>query len=180
MTSPVPALPALHVPTAAELGQYTTALNALLAEVRVSGAYKSSDTSRASTATYANDPHLTVSVVANAVYGVELVGLYQAGGTGQFKVQFTYPTGATMEAASWDYDPGADEWAAVVGIPLSSPAQFVTGLMGTGGNVPFRLLATLHMGSTAGTLAFQWAQFASNATATIVRKGTRLTLTRYA
>lgn len=180
MTSPVPTLPALHVPTAAELGQYATAVNALLAEARLSGAYKSADTSRTSTTTYADDPHLTVPVAANGVYGFDLYGLYQAGGTGLLKVQFAFPAGAEVDAASWSYDPGTDEWAAVAGLPATSPLQYVTGLAGTGGNLPFRLAGTLHVGSTAGTLAFQWAQTVSNATATIIRRGTRLTLTRFA
>jgi hypothetical protein len=136
---------------------------------------KTGDTSRTSTTTYANDPHLSVPVLANTTYSFELYGLYQAGATGQFKVQVTMPAGATMEAGSWDYDPGTDEWAPTA-TGGASPHQFVTGLVGTGGNVPFRLLGSVHVGATAGSVTLQWAQTTSNATATILRKGTWMRL----
>lgn len=136
---------------------------------------KTADTSRASTATYANDPHLSVPVLANTVYSFELYGLYQAGATGQFKVQVTMPAGATMEAGSWHYDPGTDEWAPIA-TALASPAQFVTGLVGTGNNLPFKLRGSVHVGATAGNVVLQWAQTTSNATATILRKGTWMKL----
>ncbi|GAA1026811.1 hypothetical protein GCM10009557_05820 [Virgisporangium ochraceum] len=181
MTSPVPSLPALHVPTAAELEQYANAANELLAGAVVSGAYKASDTSRSSAttgATYTDDPHLTVPVAANGVYPVEFYGLYQAGATGQMKIQFTFPSG-TWEAASFAYDPGTDEWQALAS-GVSSPGGAVTGLVGTGSNVPVRLAGTLHVGATGGALTVQWAQTTSNATATILRKGSRIVLTRLA
>lgn len=151
----------------------TDAINGKMSGLLVS---KSVDTSRASNTTYSNDPHLAVAVAANAVVDVEVHGLYQASATGNFKVQFTFPSG-NMDAASWRYDPGTDEWAAVAGLPISSPAQFVFGLVGTGGNVPFTLSATLFMGSLGGTLALQWAQSASHATPTILRRGTKMRIT---
>lgn len=133
---------------------------------------KTSDTSRASNATYSDDTHLAgISVAASSVYTVEVYGVYQAGATGQIKFQMTFPSGATMESGSWHYDPGTDDWQANTSISQSSPAAFVVGLTGTGGNVPFRLAGSLHVGATAGTLALQWAQNVSNATATILRKG---------
>lgn len=139
--------------------------------------YKTADTSRVSTAAYADDPDLAATVAASAVYFVEVYGVYQAGATGQIKFQMTFPSG-TMEAGSWHYDPGVDEWAANASISQASPAAFVAGLTGTGGNLPFRLQGTLVVGTTGGTLALQWAQNVSNGTATILRKGTIMRLTR--
>jgi len=136
---------------------------------------KSVDTSRASTTTFTSDPHLQVAVAANAVVDMEVHGLYQAG-AGLMSFRFTFPSG-NMDAASWRYDPGTDEWAAVVGLPVASPAQFVVGLAGTGGNVPFTLSATVFIGSLGGTLALQWAQNISNATPTILRRGTKMRIT---
>lgn len=141
--------------------------------------YKTADTSRASNAAYADDPDLAASVVAGGVYFVEIYGVYQAGATGQIKFQMTFPSG-TMEASSWEYDPGTDEWAATTVLSQASPALFVGGLTGTAGNVPFRLQGTAIIGTTGGTLALQWAQNVSNATATIIRKGTIMRLTRAA
>lgn len=170
MTAPL--IPAGAVLLDEDLADTRSAVNAKMTGLLVA---KSVDTSRASTATYASDPHLSVAVAANSIIDVEVHGLYQAGATGQMKFQFTFPAGgAVMDSASWRYDPGTDEWAAVVGLPISSPAQFVTGLIGTGGNVPFTLSATLFTGSASGTLALQWAQAVSNATATILRRGTKM------
>lgn len=170
MTAPL--IPAGAVLLDEDLSDTRDAVNAKMTGLLVA---KSVDTSRASTTTYTSDPHLTTPVAANATIDVEVHGLYQAGASGQLKLQFTFPAGgAVMEAATWQYDPGTDEWAAVVGLPISSPAQFVTGLIGTGGNVPFRLSATLFTGSASGTLALQWAQTASNATPTILRRGTKM------
>ncbi|HEX6748807.1 MAG TPA: hypothetical protein VF092_16030 [Longimicrobium sp.] len=169
-----PNIPAGAVLLAERLSPWETAINGKMSGLLVA---KSVDTSRANTATYASDPHLSVAVAANAVVDVEVHGLYQAGATGQMKFQFTFPSGGQMDAASWRYDPGTDEWAAVVGLPGSSPLQFVTGLIGTGGNVPFTLSATLFNGSNAGSLVLQWAQTVSNATATILRRGTKMRVT---
>jgi hypothetical protein len=138
---------------------------------------KSADTTRASTTTYSADPHLQASVAASTVYDGEVVGAYQAAATPQIKFQFSFPAGATVEAVTWHYDPGTDEWGiAGGGISMSSPANIVVGLTGTGGNVPFRLNFSLHMGATAGTFSVDWTQATSNATGTIVRKGTKLRL----
>lgn len=146
--------------------------------------YKTQDTSITSDAAYDDDPHLAASVLANAVYAIEVYGTYQAGATGQIKFQMTFPAGATIESGSWEYDAGTDasgavNWASTV-MGLTSPGSFVVGLVGTGGNVPFRLSGLLIVGSTAGTLALQWAQNVSHATATILRKGTWMKLTRAA
>jgi hypothetical protein len=142
--------------------------------------YKTADTSRSSAdtgATFVNDPHLTAAVSANGVYALELLAIYQAGATGQFKHQWTFPSG-TMEAPSYAYDPSAADMQAVVA--SASPGGLTAGFTGTGANVPLWFRATLLIGATGGTLAYQWAQTASNATATILRKGSRMVLTRLA
>ena len=166
MTAPI--IPAGAADLADRLAVWRTVINA-----KISGGVKvkTADTSRANTAAYADDPHLVVPVLANTVYSVDLYGVYQAGATGLFKVQFTFPSGATMSGGSWAYDPGTDEWAAVATQESGSPYAMVAGLAGAGVNYPFRLQASLHVGANAGNLAFQWAQNVSNGTATIVRKG---------
>lgn len=168
MTAPI--IPAGAVDLADRLLVWRTVINAKIGGgVKV----KTADTSRANTAAYAADPHLVVPVLANTVYMVEVKGVYQAGATGSIKFQMSFPTGATMEAGSWEYDPGTDEWAATT-MSGTSPHSFVVGLVGTGGNLPFRLNGSLHVGANAGNLSLDWAQNASNGTATIVRKGTAL------
>jgi hypothetical protein len=132
---------------------------------------KTADTSRASTTTFSSDPHLVVPVLANTVYSVDVQGVYFANAAGQLKLQATFPAGATFEAGTWGYDPGTDEWAAATTLAGASPFLFVTGLVGGAANIPFRLTGSLHVGATAGSLDIQWAQTTSNASATILRKG---------
>lgn len=137
---------------------------------------KTGDTSRSSSntgSTYVADPHLVIPVAANTNYVIEAKGVYQAGATGSLKFQMSFPSGATMEGGSWEYDPGTDEWAATV-MALTSPASFVVGLVGTGANLPFRLNGALFVGANAGNLTLDWAQNVTNATATILRKGCSL------
>lgn len=145
---------------------------------------KTGDTSRTSTTTYADDPELFATVAAGATYLVEIYGNYQAAVAGQIKLQMTFPSG-TMEGGSWEYDAGTDassavNWASNASISQASPATFVAGLVSTGANVPFRLTGSLFVGTTGGTLALQWAQNVSSGTATILRKGSAMRLTRAA
>lgn len=138
---------------------------------------KTADTTRPSTTTYAADPHLAAAVAANTVYSGEVVGVYQAAATPQIKFQLSGPTGTTFEAVTWHYDPGTDEWGiAGGGVSQSTPAAVVLGLVGTGSNVPFRIMFSAHVGANAGTVSLDWAQNVSNATGTILRKGTALRL----
>ncbi len=168
MTAPI--IPAGAADLANRLLVWRTVINS-----KITGGIKvkTGDTSRANTAAYAADPHLQIPVAANTTYVIEAKGVYQAGATGSLKFQMSFPSGATMEAGSWEYDPGTDEWAATI-MALTSPASFVIGLVGTGGNLPFRLNGTLFVGANAGTLTLDWAQNVSNATATILRKGCSL------
>lgn len=138
--------------------------------------YKTSDESVISSTTYQNDDQLNGwSVVALAVYELDLHVIYQAGATGQFKNKFVLPSGCTVEGWDFAYDNGATEMAA--GTAGTTDAA-VTGLPGTGGNMPYLVRGTLFVGANAGTVDWQWAQTTSNATATIVRKGSFCTLRR--
>lgn len=172
MTAPI--VPAGAANLADLLAQWRTVLNGKLSGgVKV----KTADTSRSSAntgTTYTDDNHLVIPVLANTVYAVSFHGVYQAHASGQLKVRMTFPSGGTMEAGSWEYDPGTDEAAAATTLSSASPYEFVTGLIGTSANVRFRLEAALHNGANAGDLKLQWAQTLSFATATILRKGSWL------
>lgn len=135
---------------------------------------KTADTSRNNTTTYADDPHLTVAVAANTNYRWKVEGVYQAG-AGNLQLGMTFPAGATIEAGTWGYDPGTNDWQATT-MAATSPHQFVTGLTGTGGNVPFKLGGALFVGATAGSLTLRWSPSTLSAVNTILRKGTTLEL----
>lgn len=135
------------------------------------GAYKTADTSRSSTTTLTADPHLTLSVAANAVYAVHVSLAYQAGTTEDMKTDFTVPSGATMDTTRYLNNIGTHQTiatAATVGI-----------WQGSGGNEGATMWGTL-VTSSAGTFALRWAQNTSGATATILRAMSSMTLQRIA
>ena len=143
--------------------------------------YKTGDTSRSSAntgTTYTDDPQLgPAAVVANAVYVVEL-NTNATIGAGQLNTQFTYPSG-TAENASFDWNNGAVAYASAwQKIASSSTPGAGIGGFTTGG--PIRVMFTLFVGSTGGSLAFQWAQAALNAANTTLLKGSWLRVTRVA
>lgn len=161
-----PAMPAGARLLTENLTQWRTAINS---KQTGSLAIKTADTSRPNDATYTADPHLTVPLLANVNYRYTCFTPYQAGATGSLKNRFTFPAGATMTGAWFHYDPGADDWQMVA--DGSTPAGGNSGFTGTGSNVPLMLGGVIIMGATAGNLTLVWGQNASNATATIVRKG---------
>lgn len=124
---------------------------------------KSADTSRASTATTAADPHLTLAVAANAVYDVECVAVWTTGGGG-LRATWTAPSGAGMV------------WTDNDGVGVATAAGVVTFASTTG--TTFK--GTLTTSATAGSLTLSWAQSTSNASATVLKAGSSLKLTRLA
>ncbi|MFJ8900042.1 hypothetical protein [Streptomyces sp. NPDC102370] len=124
---------------------------------------KTLDTSRTSTATPAADPHLFLTVAANATYIVEAVGVWTSGGGG-FRIDWTAPNGATMV---WTDNDGAG--SAALGDDLTFAATTGTTFQGA-----------LITGNTAGTLTLRWAQNTSNAAATVLKAGCYLRLERVA
>jgi hypothetical protein len=126
-------------------------------------AIKPTDTERASTTTLTADPHLTLDVVADAVYAVDCIGVW-TGASGGFKASWSVPDSAGMV---WTDNDG-------VGVTTPSGTVSFTGTTGTS----FR--GTLSTGETAGAITLLWAQASSNASATSLRAGCALTLTRIA
>lgn len=158
-------LPSGHVVTADELAARQTTI-----------AIKTVDESLASNTTLQNDDELFVTVAANTTYKVEAVLIYSGATTGDMKVAFTWPTSATMPWGLLGYTTALAFQAVAFSAP-SSGTPFSVGCNGAGNDLVLYLSGTLTVGSTAGTLQIQWAQAASDATATIVRAGSWLSLT---
>lgn len=146
-------------------------------------AYKTADTARISSFLLADDPHLTVSVAANAVYKIE--GCLFATGvtTGDFQAAWSGPAGfdgtwslygpslslaASATTGEVRYNAGALSGARVAGMSdASTPVtMFPTGLLRTAG--------------TAGTFVLQWAQNTSDGTATTLKMDSWIELVRVA
>lgn len=148
---------------ASGVAQLGTDTRILPAQTQTRVAIKSADTSVTSNVTPASDPHLTLSVAANATYDVEVVAAWTNGGGG-FRATWTGPSGATMV------------WTDNDGVGVTSLGGVVT-FSGTTGTT---FKGTLVVGSTAGTLTLQWAQSTTNAAATILKAGCSLKLNRIA
>jgi hypothetical protein len=138
--------------------------------VPVGTVYKSAGTSINSGSggtTYQNDPHLSFEAEPNEVIRITLEAVYDAGTVGDMKQRFLVPAGALFESTIFSY-------STVAPAPLaSSSTAEVVGLPGAGAGVliHFRLSATLFMSTTGGTVNWQWAQNAADATNTTVAKG---------
>lgn len=132
--------------------------------------------------TMQNDDELFASVAANATYSVMLHLFHDADTTGDIKIGWSGPTGATMN------------WGAVVAhvnetssgtvTAVSMQTRIISETQDIGGGASTGTYSVVHgtliTSSTAGTLNFQWAQRSSSATATNVRAGSLLTLHRSA
>lgn len=127
-------------------------------------ARKTASTSRASTVTPAADPHLAVSVEANATYNVILQLAWRPSGSGGFRFDFTGPSGAEMIFI--DNDSGSS-------LAIGDDLTFNVTVGATIGG-------TLVTAGTAGTLTLRWAQNVSNATNTTLNEHSSMWLRRVA
>ncbi|MFF3140396.1 hypothetical protein ACFVRU_01355 [Streptomyces sp. NPDC057927] len=147
---------------ASGVAQLGTDSRVLPAQTQSRMVIKSVDTSITSNATPASDPHLTMSVAAGATYDVECVGVWTNGGGG-LRATWSAPSGSTMV------------WTDNDGVGVSTPTGVVSFTATTGTTFKGTLVVT-----TSGSLTFQWAQSTSNATATTLKAGCSLKLTRTA
>lgn len=154
----------------------TAALLQQLADVT---AYKAADTSRSNTTTPTADPDLTIPVVANASYFV--FGYVFATGaaisTADIAFTFTGPTGSTFHYTTLGYST-----TAITTLAMSAARTSGNAAQGVNGSAasPVLILAEITTSSTAGNFALNWAQSTSNATATVLKAGSRLAAIRMA
>ncbi|MFD4740967.1 hypothetical protein ACFWNQ_26895 [Streptomyces virginiae] len=140
---------------------------------------KSADTGRSSTTTLAADPHLALTVAANATYTIDgfidYDGIFGAGG---LKADFTLPAGSSLR---WTMlgSVAADTTQKASTTTTDLAGSLSLGTYGTGGNRTHgRLCGHVTIAGTAGVMALRWAQNASNATATTVYAKSWLRLRR--
>ncbi|MEV7907619.1 hypothetical protein [Streptomyces anulatus] len=136
---------------------------------------KSADTTRTSTITATDDPHLVLPVLANSVYLIELFIHYRFTTTADMRIGLNVPSGAT-----WKMVPGSIDWNGpngnagignygLFGKPTTTTEGLEMFMGGAAGNytgaVPKGILRT---GGTAGNCTVTWAQVSSEATNSIV------------
>lgn len=151
--------------------------------------YKVGNTDRSATTTLADDPDLTTTVEANAVYHVTCYIHFAALDAAQIQTAWTVPAGATGNrsafGAAFQLAGGANTAvAADGGYHRSGCHGYATPVRyGSRNNSVFQCLAleeSIVTTSSAGTLALQWAQAVSNAGATRVAAGSSLHVRRLA
>lgn len=142
-------------------------------------ARKTSDTPRDSTTTFADDPDITLSVAANAVYEMSGVMVFDGDSAADFKQQFTTPAGAGYGLSMTGQDQNATFTVGSVITDLQTSSQ-IWGCVGVGIRMTCSFTGIMTTSGTAGNLTLQWAQNASNATATTLKAGTYLRLQRIA
>lgn len=138
---------------------------------------KAVDESVTSSITLQDDDALLLPVSANATYELRVTVYYSAAAGGGLKCGFTFPAGATLTAGVVGYLPGGS-------FTISrTSASFTSGLSNLaveGGSQQSTAdySGTLITASTSGTIRMLWAQNISNGTATVVKAGSLLRLTR--
>ena len=141
---------------------------------------KTADESVTSSTAVQDDDHLVLAVVANATYLFDL-GLFYTGATaGDIQVGFTFPAGATIL-----WSPNALRVAATATADTIKRNAATSGAAESGGAVTGSTQASFPRGilrtaGTAGNLQVQWAQNASDGTATTLLTDSWLLLRRVA
>lgn len=144
-------------------------------------ARKSASTSRASTTTMANDPHLTFTV-SPGTYLLDAFLMYDADAAADLKLGWAGPASTT---GAW-WPGGADSGAAAL---ASSPrwgalsdittSTLPVGAVGAGTIMACRPVGTVII-TASGTFALMWAQQATSATPTVLRGQSTLQMKRIA
>lgn len=161
-------------------GQDITAdlLNSMLPQV----AYKTTGEAVTSSTTMQNDDELFVPVVASSVYLAELFLLYDAAAAGDIKIGWTAPSGASLAWTVVGATTAETTNTSVSTLNMQTRTTSETASLGGSSSTGIGATAygRLTVSTTAGNLQFQWAQDTSNGTATNVRAGSVLKLTRLA
>lgn len=135
---------------------------------------KTSDTTLAATG-------LSIPVLTNAKYWVEMLVGVDANTTADWKYDWTAPTGATLTHSSW-----ASGTAVGAGVldgsifhdRVAGLGPFTAGGVNAGTIITARMIGTLRTTGTAGNLVFRFAQNTSNATASILKADSMMLLIR--
>lgn len=136
-------------------------------------AYKTSTTTRTSSTSFSDDPHLTVTVDANSIYSVDFYLIYEADAAADLQWNFTAPSGATctMTARGLAVGQAASTTSgSVEHVAFPHTSGHTVGGAGSGqlnklGAAPKGVLIT---GGSSGAFTFRWAQKTSNAVGTIL------------
>lgn len=141
---------------------------------------KSADESVTSSTALQDDDELLFAGAANTAYRFRLVAFVTGSINGDIKFGFTFPTGAGGATITW-MGYGVVSTATTqadalhsAGYVASTTADQTLTFNAHGNGTLIIAEGYIEFGSTAGNLILRWAQGTSNATATIVKKGSSL------
>ncbi|MFD6620175.1 hypothetical protein ACFWFB_33580 [Streptomyces albidoflavus] len=156
-------------------------LTSMLPQIMVKGA----NTDRATVTSFFDDTDLFASLEANAVYHATFYLHFAAVDLARFKTMWNVPAGATGVRSAM----GPDQGVVLSGTSAGGTGRwgvhaFTTSVTYGTRDSPTNQCAAIEEGTitttSAGTLALQWAQVSSNATATRLAQGSTLHLRRLA
>lgn len=160
------------VPTATEFNEWLTNINYV---------DKASDTSRATTIVLADDPELTLPVVANAKYKMTVMLIYSATSAagGDLNVGFSVPASATIQGhVTGNVTTGTLNTDDLNGAFIESTTLSL-GVIGIASPWSAALLTgRLVVAGTAGNITLRWCQAVSSGVNTVLRIGSFLDLER--
>lgn len=138
-------------------------------------AYKTADTSRASTTALASDPHLSVSIVQpNSIYDVELM-LYFTSSGGGVRVGFLTPASMTISYIFQCRDIGTDgDVGQNEGLDIDTAVVNTAFQSNAGAQMFCWFKGTITTGGSGGSVTLRWAQESSNASATVLNSGSTM------
>jgi hypothetical protein len=131
-------------------------------------ARKAADEAVTASATLQDDDDLVLPLEANASYAFDAFFIYDGATGGDLKVAFTVPAGATLAWSGYGQSTGATIASGVINTfaLTSSGSAAGVGAIGAGQKLTVRPQGIVRTGATAGNLQVQWAQNASDPTAT--------------
>ena len=137
---------------------------------------KSADQTVFNSTTLVDDTELQFPVTANTKYYFELIIFYLTAPLADLKFRVTGPTGATFVALSRRANtPGGSSFTAVAVDPAFHTSDVL--LLGSGSDTSpgyIFIQAVAHIGATAGTIKFTWAQNNAVLTTSTVKASSKL------
>lgn len=142
-------------------------------------AVKSSNTSRASTTTPSNDPHLFLTVSANTKYHLEMFLRYTGPTAADIDLRFSVPSGTTLDWCTDALGSGAANTTEALNRNQYNETS-TNAILGTitGSDTVAFPKGVLRVGGTSGVFRCLWAQDVSNATSCTIYAGSLMMLRR--
>lgn len=157
-------------PISGDLGAITAAQARTI--LGIVGVHKPDDQDKTNDDTLADDDDLVVALNANTDYAVCLVSKVISHVTPDYKFAFALPSGATLLLSSMFFTDNTTN-PACRQYEVAGAAQ-AESVSGTGANMLHQVVGMVHVGATAGNLAYQWAQNTSDPNITRVKADSSL------